>query len=87
MKWGLGNFSVNAETWYPTFLELSEMKLRGDIKLKLRIIPPNESEIMWTHYYHLKHYDRLDLLIENYHVRLLSLLVQYQVMGMYLVVT
>ena len=38
------------------------MKLRGDIKLKLRIIPPNESEIMWTHYYPLKHYDRLDLL-------------------------
>ncbi|MGP1569209.1 MAG: SPASM domain-containing protein [Peptoanaerobacter stomatis] len=62
MKWGLGNFSVNAKTWYPTFLELSEMKLRGDIKLKLRIIPPNESEIMWTHYYPLKHYDRLDLL-------------------------
>lgn len=57
-----GDFTVNQKTWYPTFLELSEMKKNKELKLNLRIIPPNESEIMWTHYYPLKHYDRLDLL-------------------------
>ncbi|WP_246092702.1 radical SAM/SPASM domain-containing protein [Terrilactibacillus laevilacticus] len=50
------------EKWYPTLLKLSEMKKENKFKLKLKIVPPNESEVFWCHYFPLKYYNRLDLL-------------------------
>jgi radical SAM protein with 4Fe4S-binding SPASM domain len=57
-----GNILVSKEQWYPIFLKLSEMKRAGEVKLKFRIAPPNESAIYWFYYFPLKHYGRLDLL-------------------------
>nr|WP_279010356.1 radical SAM protein [Vagococcus fluvialis] len=57
-----GSFSLNKDTWYPVFLKISEMLANEEIKLRLRIIPPNESDVLWSHYFPLEHYSRLDLL-------------------------
>lgn len=53
---------LSKKKWYPIFLKLSQMKKNGEIKVKLKIVPPNEGEIFWSHYFPLKYYDRLDLL-------------------------
>lgn len=57
-----GSFSLKKETWYPVFLKISEMLKNEEIKLRLRIIPPNESDVLWSHYFPLEHYNSLDLL-------------------------
>ncbi|WP_255301070.1 radical SAM/SPASM domain-containing protein [Bacillus cereus] len=57
-----GSILADKNNWYPMFLNLSEMKSRGDIKLNFKIIPPNESPVFWLYYFPLEHYNRLDLL-------------------------
>ena len=57
-----GSSLLTKEQWYPVFLELSEMLKSNKIKLKFKIVPPNESSIFWLFYFPLKHYNRLDLL-------------------------
>ncbi|MBZ9637475.1 SPASM domain-containing protein [Clostridium sp. FP1] len=57
-----GNISVNKDQWYPVFLELSELMANKEIKIKIKIVPPNESEVHWLYYFPLKYYNRLDLL-------------------------
>jgi radical SAM protein with 4Fe4S-binding SPASM domain len=57
-----GSVLADKEEWYPIFLELSERINRREFKIKVKIVPPNESDIFWTHYFPLEYYDRLDLL-------------------------
>jgi radical SAM domain protein len=57
-----GEFCLKKETWYPEFFKLSQMIYDNEFKINIRIIPPNESDVMWTHYYPLEYYNRLDLL-------------------------
>lgn len=57
-----GDTLVSKQQWYPMLLKISEMKKNNEIKLNLKIVPPNESPVFWMIYFPLKHYDRLDLL-------------------------
>jgi len=57
-----GSSLLTPEVWYPLFLKLTEMKMKGEIKLSFKIVPPNESRVFWLFYYPLKHYNKLDLL-------------------------
>jgi len=38
-----GNISVSKEQWYPVFLKLSELLANKEIKIKFKIVPPNEA--------------------------------------------
>lgn len=53
---------TDKENWYPVFLELSKKIKNKDFKVNFKIVPPNESDVFWTHYFPLEYYDRLDLL-------------------------
>ena len=53
---------TDKENWYPVFLELSELMKSNEFNVNFKIVPPNESDIFWTHYFPLAHYGRLDLL-------------------------
>ncbi len=57
-----GALLINKESWYPIFLQLSEMKSRNEIKINFKIVPPNEGNVFWLFYFPLKYYNRLDLL-------------------------
>ena len=57
-----GDLLLTKEVWYPLFLRLSEMKLRKEIKLNFKIVPPNEGSVFWLFYFPLKYYNRLELL-------------------------
>ncbi|CEN29469.1 radical SAM/SPASM domain-containing protein [Lactococcus piscium] len=53
---------ANKEEWYPVFLDLSERMKKKEFNLKFKIVPPNESDVFWTHFFPLQYYKRLDLL-------------------------
>ncbi|EOL45187.1 radical SAM/SPASM domain-containing protein [Enterococcus caccae] len=57
-----GSVLADKENWYPVFLELSERIKNKEFKVNFKIVPPNESDIFWTHYFPLEYYNRLDLL-------------------------
>ena len=57
-----GDLLLTREKWYPIFLQLSKMKEQNEIKLKFKIVPPNEGNIFWLFYFPLEYYNRLDLL-------------------------
>ena len=52
--------TLSKEKWYPIFNKLTDMKKNGEIKLKFKIVPPNESEVFWSYYFTLKFFNRLD---------------------------
>lgn len=53
---------ADKEHWYPVFLDLSKRISKNEFKVNFKIVPPNESEVFWTHFFPLAHYKRLDLL-------------------------
>lgn len=57
-----GSILADKEHWYPVFLELTERIQKKEFKVHFKIVPPNESEIFWQHYFPLAYYNRLDLL-------------------------
>ncbi|WP_279146138.1 radical SAM/SPASM domain-containing protein [Clostridium tyrobutyricum] len=57
-----GDSLITKEKWYPMLYKLTKMKESGEIKLKFKIVPPNESSVFWLFYYPLEYYNRLDLL-------------------------
>lgn len=57
-----GDLLIDREEWYPIFMKLTNMMVNNEIKIKFKIVPPNESETFWLYYFPLKHYNRLDLL-------------------------
>lgn len=52
--------TLSKERWYPIFNKLTDMKKNGEIKLKFKIVPTNESEVFWLYYFPLKFFNRLD---------------------------
>lgn len=57
-----GSILADKNSWYPVFYDLTKRIYAGEFNVKFRIVPPNESQIFWTHYFPLAHYGRLDLL-------------------------
>ncbi|MGO1368718.1 MAG: radical SAM protein [Senegalia sp. (in: firmicutes)] len=57
-----GQFILSKDKWYPVFMKLTDMKLKNEINLNFKIIPPNESNIFWMFYFPLKYYNKLNLL-------------------------
>jgi radical SAM protein with 4Fe4S-binding SPASM domain len=57
-----GSALADEKEWYKTFLELSEKIKNREFKTIVKIVPPNESDVFWTHYFPLEYYNRLDLL-------------------------
>ena len=57
-----GSILADKESWYPVFLDLSERLQKNEFNVNFKIVPPNESEVFWSHYFPLAHYNRLDLL-------------------------
>lgn len=53
---------VKKEQWYQVFMKLTDMKVNNEIKLKFKIVPPNEGDPFWLFYFPLKYYNKLDLL-------------------------
>lgn len=41
---------------------ITNMLMNNEIKLKFKIVPPNESQVFWLFYFPLKHYGKLELL-------------------------
>lgn len=62
-----GSILADKKHWYPVFLDLTERLSRGEFKVKFKIVPPNESDVFWTHYFPLAFYNRLDLLESVWH--------------------
>ncbi|SDL35098.1 radical SAM/SPASM peptide maturase WgkB [Streptococcus equinus] len=62
-----GSILTDKKHWYPVFFDLTKRIARGEFKVKFKIVPPNESDIFWTHYFPLAFYDRLDLLESVWH--------------------
>lgn len=57
-----GSILADKNSWYPVFYDLTKRIYAGEFNVNFRIVPPNESQIFWTHYFPLAHYGRLDLL-------------------------
>lgn len=57
-----GSILADKEHWYPVFMELTERIQRKEFKVHFKIVPPNESDVFWQHYFPLAYYDKLDLL-------------------------
>ncbi len=53
---------IPAEKWCEQFLYLTNVVNRKEININVKIVPPNEGDILWTHYYPLDMTDNLDLL-------------------------
>lgn len=62
-----GSILADKKQWYPVFLDLTERISKGEFKVKFKIVPPNESDVFWTHYFPLAFYNRLDLLKSVWH--------------------
>lgn len=57
-----GSILADKKDWYPVFFDVTKRIANGEFKVKFKIVPPNESDVFWTHYFPLAHYKRLDLL-------------------------
>ncbi len=57
-----GELLLTKEKWYPLFMKLTNMLKNNEIKLKFKIVPPNESQVFWLFYFPLKYYGKLELL-------------------------
>ena len=53
---------ADKEEWFPVFLDLSERMKNKEFKVHFKIVPPNEGDVFWTHFFPLQYYRRLDLL-------------------------
>ena len=53
-----GSILADKKQCYPVFLDLTERISKGEFKDKFKIVPPNESDVFWAHYFPLAFYNR-----------------------------